>query len=379
MKANRFDGIATPFYYYDIARLRRTLHNAHAAASRHNFELHYALKANSNARVLKEVLSVGFGADCVSGNEVKAALAAGFTPGHAVLAGVGKRDDEIQLALDKNIFCLNCESVEELDVINQIASANGLVANVALRLNPNLDANTHRYITTGLEENKFGIGLWQLNDALELTTRCTNVNLTGLHFHIGSQITDLNVFKSLCVKVNDVRRGIHEKSIALEHLNLGGGLGVDYHQPDSDPDFDTYFDLFGRFIERGNMQIHFEPGRALVAQCASLITRVLYVKQGAAHKFAIVDAGMTELLRPALYQSFHAIENLTKPFGIATAYDVVGPVCESSDSFGKAVSLPTTKRGDLLAVRSVGAYGESMALRYNLRDVAPAYYSDEFE
>ncbi|HZG00867.1 MAG TPA: diaminopimelate decarboxylase [Chitinophagales bacterium] len=377
LHADRFNGYPTPFFYYDMERLRRTLQSAGTAAAKHDFKLHYALKANANPRVLDAVRAAGFGADCVSGNEVKAALAAGFEPRHVVLAGVGKRDDEIQLALDQNIFSLNCESVEELEVIDRLAAGSGVTANVALRLNPNLDANTHRYITTGLEENKFGIGLWQLDDALNQATMCTSVNLTGLHFHIGSQITDLAVFKSLCIKVNEVLRRVREKGIALQHLNLGGGLGVDYHQPDADPDFESYFALFRRFIEtEPRVEIHFEPGRALVAQSGTLVSRVLYVKQGAAHRFAIVDAGMTELLRPALYQSYHAIENLTNPSGTLSPYDVVGPVCESSDCFGRAVMLPEVKRGHLLVVRSAGAYGESMALRYNLRDVAPAFFSD---
>lgn len=373
-----FEKISTPFFYYDMERLHETLLAAKAAADKNGFHLHYALKANANPRVLTVVRNHGFGADCVSGNEVKAALDAGFKPSGIVLAGVGKRDDEIKLALQQKILSLNCESIEELEVINGLAGSMNAVAPIALRLNPNLDANTHHYITTGLEENKFGIGLWQLQDAIDKTLSFTNLWLTGLHFHIGSQITDLQVFKSLCMKVNEVLNIFSEQRIVLEHVNLGGGLGVNYHQPEDDPDFESYFDLFQRFIKReAHLQLHLEPGRALVAQCASLITRVLYVKHGASRKFAIVDAGMTELLRPALYQSYHQIENLTNTNHQSSAYDVVGPVCESSDCFRKAVMLPETQRGHLLAIRSAGAYAESMSLRYNLRDAAASVFSDD--
>jgi len=377
----KFDNLETPFYYYDLEVLRRTLENLQKSATRFGYKTHYALKANANDRILELVKKHGLGADCVSGNEVQKALEIGFPPNEIVFAGVGKTDREIRMALEHDIFCFNCESLQELEVIDGIAAALKRTAPVALRINPNIDAKTHRYITTGLDENKFGINVVDLPDTVNLLQRLEHIRLIGLHFHIGSQITNLNVFKGLCLRVNEVQKWFVEHHIQLEHLNLGGGLGVDYQHPDDHaiPDFERYFRTFHRFLEPLPKQtVHFEPGRALVAQCGSLIGRVIYTKQGVKTKFAILDAGMTELIRPALYQSYHRIENLSSS-GAVSEYDVVGPVCESSDCFGKAVSLPETQRGDLIAIRSSGAYGETMASRYNLRDLPRAVYSDEID
>ncbi|PTX21239.1 diaminopimelate decarboxylase [Pontibacter mucosus] len=367
---------ATPFYVYDLNLLRQTLQAAKQEAEKYNFQVHYALKANANSPVLDAVREHGFGADCVSGNEVKAAIENGFSPKHVVFAGVGKSDAEINYALEQEIFCFNCESKHELEVLNELAEKKGTVARVALRINPNVNANTHKYITTGLEENKFGINSWELESVLELLQQLKHVELIGIHFHIGSQITDLTAFKNLCTRVNEFQEWFLARNIELEHVNVGGGLGVDYYQPDENPvpDFEAYFGLFNQFLElRPGQQVHFELGRALVAQCGTLVSRVLYIKNGVSTNFAILDAGMTELIRPALYQSYHKIENLTsqKP---EVRYDVVGPICESSDCFGKAVMLPETNRGDLIAIRTAGAYGEVMSSAYNLRDRAQAVY-----
>lgn len=374
-----FQKLETPFYYYDLELLRRTLDSLQKSATRFGYKTHYALKANANDRILQRVKEHGLGADCVSGNEVQKALDLGFRADDIVFAGVGKTDREIRLALQHDIFCFNCESLQELEVIDGLAASLGRTASVALRINPNIDAKTHRYITTGLDENKFGINVVNLQEVLTLLQGLLHVRLIGLHFHIGSQITNLNVFKGLCLRVNEVQQWFVERNIDLELLNLGGGLGVDYHHPGDNamPDFDRYFQTFHRFLEPlPNQVVHFEPGRALVAQCGSLISRVIFIKQGVKTTFAILDAGMSELIRPALYQSYHKIENLTST-GAMREYDVVGPVCESSDCFGKAVSLPETRRGDLIAIRSTGAYGEAMASRYNLRDLPRAVYSDE--
>ncbi|MCX2741002.1 diaminopimelate decarboxylase [Pontibacter anaerobius] len=367
---------ATPFYAYDLNLLRQTLQSAQQEAEKYNFHVHYALKANANTPVLDEMRKHGFGADCVSGNEVKAAIENGFSPKEVVFAGVGKSDDEINFALDQEIFCFNCESKHELEVLNELAEKKDTTARVALRINPNVNANTHKYITTGLEENKFGINAWELESVLELLQQLKHVQLIGIHFHIGSQITDLTVFKNLCTRVNEFQEWFLAHNIQLEHVNVGGGLGVDYYHPDENliPDFAAYFGLFNQFLElRPGQQVHFELGRSLVAQCGTLVSKVLYIKNGISTNFAILDAGMTELIRPALYQSYHKIENLTsqKP---EVRYDVVGPICESSDCFGKAVMLPETNRGDLIAIRTAGAYGEVMASAYNLRDRAKAVY-----
>ena len=367
---------ATPLYVYDLNLLRQTLQIAKTEAGKYNYHVHYALKANANAPVLTEMLQHGFGADCVSGNEVKTALENGFRPEDVVFAGVGKSDAEINYALEQDIFCFNCESKQELEVLNELAAEKGKTARIALRINPNVNANTHKYITTGLEENKFGINAWELESVLELLKQLANIELIGIHFHIGSQITDLSVFKNLCTRVNEFQEWFAIRNIRLPHINVGGGLGVDYYHPEQQliPNFAAYFSLFHQFLElKPGQQVHFELGRALVAQCGTLISRVLYIKKGLSTNFAILDAGMTELIRPALYQSYHKIENLTSLMP-EERYDVVGPICESSDCFGKAVQLPETSRGDLIAIRTAGAYGEVMASNYNLREKAKALY-----
>lgn len=379
--AAKFAEKETPFYYYDLAVLNSTLQAAHAASHKRGFHVHYALKANFNEVLLKAMQEIGFGADCVSGNEVKKAVACGFDPQKITFAGVGKSDKEINYALQQNIFAFNVESIQELEVINELAAKQGVRANVALRINPNVDAHTHHYITTGLDENKFGIPNADLEKCAAVLKKCQSIELVGLHFHVGSQITDMTVFKSLCVKVNEWKNWFEERGTTIRVLNVGGGLGIDYKNPDGNPvpDFETYFDIFDRFLERKPYQeVHFELGRALVAQCGSLLSRVLYVKNGVKKNFLVLDAGMTELMRPALYQAYHKMENISvSPAAETTNYDVVGPICESSDCFGKEVPLPLSTRGDLIAIRSAGAYGEVMASRYNLREEIRFVYSDQ--
>jgi diaminopimelate decarboxylase len=374
----RFTTIKTPFYYYNLDLLGQTLKQASIAAGKYNYHVHYALKANSNDKVLELINQYGFGADCVSGGEVARAIECGFNADKVVFAGVGKSDDEINLALENNIFCFNVESVAELEVLNELAANAGKTARIALRINPNVNANTHKYITTGLEENKFGINVWELDSVLDLLKTLPNVEFIGLHFHIGSQITDLGVFKNLCLRVNELNQHLMDKRITPKIINVGGGLGINYQEPDTQaiPDFEAYFGLFNQFLEvQPGQEVHFELGRALVAQCGSLITKVLYIKNGIKTNFAIVDAGMNNLIRPALYQAYHKIENITNTATVTEKYDVVGPICESSDCFGKAVALPPTQRGHLIAIRSAGAYGEVMASDYNLKHRAEAVYS----
>lgn len=365
---------ATPFYFYDTSLLQATLDALNKARRSYGYEVHYALKANANERLLGMIRAAGLGADCVSGNEVKRAAACGFDPGHIVFAGVGKSDEEIRAALALEIFCFNCESVQEIEVIDGLAKAMNKTARIALRINPNVDAHTHKYITTGLEENKFGINPYEFEGVLDKIKPLSSVRLVGLHFHIGSQITDLTPFKNLCLRVNEINQWFLQKGFDLPVINVGGGVGINYREPDTEAiiDFEAYFKVFHDFLKlRPGQQLHFELGRAVVAQCGSLISRVLYIKNGINTNFAILDAGMTELIRPALYQAYHKIENLSAGEGSGLMrYDVVGPICESSDCFGKAVSLPETKRGDLIAIRSAGAYGEVMSSQYNLRERA---------
>lgn len=376
----RFEDLETPFYYYDLALLDKTLQSCKSAADKYGFHVHYAFKANFNDRLLLAIQRIGFGADCVSGNEVKKAIEIGFDPGKVVFAGVGKSDKEIIEGLDNNIYCFNIESVQELGVINELAAKRGKTARVAIRINPNVDAHTHHYITTGLEENKFGVNQWELKACIEELKKSENLKLIGIHFHIGSQITNLEIFRSLCVKANELSQWFEDHGFQLQILNVGGGFGVDYHHPDeaSVNDFESYFEIFDKFLDRKpNQEVHFELGRALVAQCGNLISRILYVKNGIKKNFLILDAGMTELMRPALYQAYHKIENASADKNAETVkYDVVGPICESTDWLGKEVELPLSKRGDIVVLRTAGAYGQVMASGYNLRDIVRSEYSD---
>jgi len=385
IKANyptdKFQDIQTPFYYYDLDVLRTTLDEVNLQSKKSDFHVHYAMKANVNESVLAVIKDAGLGADCVSGGEVEAAIKAGIAPSKVVFAGVGKADWEINLGLDNDIFCFNVESIPELEVINELAAAKGKVAKVALRINPNVSANTHHYITTGLSENKFGINMSELDKVVDLFPTLANVQLIGIHFHIGSQITDMTSFQGLCVRVNEIQDYFVARNISLQHINVGGGLGINYEHPNHFPipDFEAYFKIFrDHLVLRPNQTLHFELGRAVVAQCGSLISRVLYIKEGTSKKFAILDAGFTDLIRPALYQAYHLIENLSSDAAMEP-YDIVGPICESSDTFAKEFNLNQTKRGDIIAIRSAGAYGEIMASQYNLRKLPKGYTSDQLK
>lgn len=373
----KFRDLPTPFYYYDLDVLNSTCRKVATESKYSGYKVHYAVKANPNPRILQIISSYGFGADCVSWNEIERAIGCGFKPSEIVFAGVGKTDMDITMALEAGILCFNCESVPEIEVIDSIAARLGKSAPIALRINPYIDAFTHKYITTGIEESKFGINTWELDEVMKRISGLGNTSLKGIHFHIGSQITRMSVFKSLCSRINELLDWFSSHNVELEIINVGGGLGIDYENPDAPARFEDYFCMINEFINlRGGQNIHIEPGRSLVGQCGSLISKVLFIKNGINTVFAIIDAGMTDLIRPALYQAHHRIENLTSP-GSLYRYDVVGPVCESSDTFGKFIELPETRRGDIIAIRSAGAYGESMASRYNLRDLPKVVFSDE--
>jgi diaminopimelate decarboxylase len=361
--------------------LRKTLNEINEESQKTDYHVHYAMKANVNPSVLAEIKNAGLGADCVSGGEVQAALDAGIPASKVVFAGVGKADWEINLGLENDIFCFNAESVPELEVINELAAAKGKIANVALRINPNVDAHTHHYITTGTNENKFGINMEDIDSVVDLIKTLNNVKLIGIHFHIGSQITDMTAFHSLCIRVNELQEQFIAKGVTLQNINVGGGLGINYEHPNHFPipEFESFFKVYRDHLNLlPGQTLHFELGRAVVAQCGTLVSRVLYVKQGATKKFAILDAGFTELIRPALYQAYHHIENLSSDLPYEN-YDVVGPICESSDTFAKDFGLNQTKRGDLIAIRSAGAYGEIMASQYNLRKLPIGYTSDQLK
>ena len=382
MKAlkSKFESIETPFYYYDLDLLRETLQQIKAEIDGFPYHVHFALKSNSNPRMLALIKDHGFGADCVSGNEVKLALNVGFKKEDIVFAGVGKTDKELRYGLEQEIFAFNVESIQELEVLEELAGKMGKRARFALRLNPNVDAGTHHYITTGKRDNKFGVTFEELRDSLPLIRSLSNLEFIGTHFHIGSQITDLSRFSELVSRVNWVQDFLRKEGFELPNINVGGGLGIDYVNPDDQiiPDFKKYFGFFKNELNlQEGQELHFELGRSIVGQCGSLVTRVLYNKPGEGKSFLVVDAGMTELIRPALYQATHKIENLSNGSSEEGIYDVVGPICESSDAFARGIELPESKRGDLLVVRSAGAYAEVMRSVYNLRDAAASIFSDD--
>jgi len=381
----RFSELETPFYYYDMNLFHASLNLLKQAAERYNYHVHYALKANANDHILKTILQYGFGADCVSGNEVQKAIELNFPPEKIVFAGVGKNDNEINYAIENSIFGFNSESIEEIKIINELAAKKNKIVPVSLRINPDIDAVTHIYLTTGLNENKFGIPISFLDNVIEKIHYLSHIKLIGLHFHIGSQITTLEPYIQLCHKVNAIQKELKRKhAIQLQHLNLGGGLGINYKNPNAEliPDYERFFSTIhlNLTVNKGQ-QVHFELGRSVVGQIGSLISKVLYVKKGINKQFVVLDAGMTDLIRPALYGSHHKIENISKQNSQVekVIYDVVGPVCESSDSFDNNIALLETERADLLAIRSTGAYGEIMVSEYNLRKKPAAIYSDDIQ
>lgn len=376
----KIKNIKTPFYYYDMELLHTTLKKLTEESGKYGFHVHYALKANFDPRLLQEIRQYGLGVDCVSGNEVRCAIEAGFPAEKIVFAGVGKSDDEIIYALEQNIFSFNCESREELEVINSLAAQRNKTARIALRINPDVDPHTHQHISTGKADNKFGISYTEIDEVLAQLQTLNNINITGIHFHIGSQISQMKVFEYLCKRVNTIAEWFEEKGLNLSHINVGGGLSINYENPDANPvsNFKEYFEIFAQNLHlRPGQTLHFELGRSVVGQCGTLISRVLYNKTtGSGKRFIIIDASMTELIRPALYQAHHAIVNLSSDQGAIT-YNVAGGVCESTDVFAKDIVLPETKRGDIIAIKSAGAYGSSMASRYNLRNLPASVYSDK--
>ncbi len=277
----KFRDHPTPFYFYDLDVLNATLDTLKKESLGKGYKVHYAVKANPNPGILKLISSYGFGADCVSWNEIDAAINAGFNPAEIVFAGVGKSDNEIRSAIEAGIFCFNCESIPEMEVINHFASLQNKKVRIALRINPLIEAHTHKYITTGVAESKFGINTWELDEVLKRLDDLKNLMLIGIHFHVGSQITRLSVFKRLCTHINELQEWFASRNAALKVINVGGGLGIDYENPDKYPKFGEYFSLLNKFIDlKPGQELHVEPGRSVVGQCGSLISRVLYIKKG---------------------------------------------------------------------------------------------------
>lgn len=379
-----FRNIKTPFYYYDTALLRQTIKTITDEVAKHEgYHIHYAVKACANPKVLRIIAESGLGADCVSGGEIQACIDAGFPANTIVYAGVGKADWEIELGLNVGIQYFNVESVAELEVIEEIAARMNKTANVSFRINPDVGAHTHANITTGLSENKFGIAMQDMERVILMAKEMPHIEFVGLHFHIGSQILEMDDFQALALRINELQDRLEKNGIGpVKNINVGGGLGIDYQDPDAHPipGFGKFFDTYAHNLQlRPGQQLHFELGRSIVGQCGSLIAKCLYVKQATHRQFVILDAGMTDLIRPALYDAHHHIVNLTSQEASTQIYDVVGPICESSDVFQRDCTLPVTHRGDLIALRSAGAYGEIMASQYNCRPLPIGYVTEDFQ
>jgi len=352
--------ICTAYRAYDVACIR-------ANGSR-RARIHYAVKANSNLAVLDELKQLGAGFDLVSGGELARALHIGADPKSMVFAGVGKSADEIKFALSVGVKCINVESVPELHRINSIAKSLGLRAPVSLRVNPDVDAQTHPYISTGLKDNKFGIAYFEVLKTYREAALLPHIDIVGIDCHIGSQITNAAPYLDALDKVLDLIEQLKREGIVIHHLDLGGGLGIDYGS-DAPPDITEFTNtLLNRIDERsfGHMDVILEPGRSLVGNAGVLLTQVEYLKTGADKNFCIVNAAMNDLMRPALYDAYHAIVPIKSGSDKAITYDVVGPVCESGDWLGKDRAL-AVQEGDVLAILSAGAYGFVMASNYNTR------------
>jgi len=370
--------LKTPFYFYDLDLLDKTILSLKESLDP-NYSVYYAIKANNNSKIIKLIKDHDLGIDAVSGEEINKSLNNSIKPKKIVFAGVGKTKDEIIFAIRKKIYLFNCESFDEISLIDKISNELNVKTKIAIRLNPNIDSRSHKYIKTGMFDSKFGIQIDHLDEILEKIKKLNHIDLKGYHFHLGSQIDDLGVFRKLCKVSNEINIYLKNKNFNITDINLGGGLGINYKEPDLNliPDFNSYFQIFKKnLIYFDNQKIHFELGRSIVGQSGSLFSSILYLKKSFNKHFIIIDAGMTELIRPALYNAQHHIENLSSNKK-EIKYDVVGPLCESSDTFAKDYYLNQSKIGDLIVIRSTGAYGEVMSSNYNLRKKVKAYYSNE--
>ena len=370
--------LKTPFYFYDLDLLDKTILSLKESLDP-NYSVYYAIKANNNSKIIKLIKDHDLGIDAVSGEEINKSLNNSIKPKKIVFAGVGKTKDEIIFAIRKKIYLFNCESFDEISLIDKISNELNVKTKIAIRLNPNIDSRSHKYIKTGMFDSKFGIQIDHLDEILEKIKKLNHIDLKGYHFHLGSQIDDLGVFRKLCKVSNEMNLYLKNKNFNITDINLGGGLGINYKEPDLNliPDFKSYFQIFKRnLIYFDNQKIHFELGRSIVGQSGSLFSSILYLKKSFNKHFIIIDAGMTELIRQALYNAQHHIENLSSSKK-ENKYDIVGPLCESSDTFAKDYYLNQSEIGDLIVIRSTGAYGEVMSSNYNLRKKVKAYYSNE--
>jgi diaminopimelate decarboxylase len=368
------DAVGTPFYCYSTATLERHYRVFAEAFAGEKALVCYAMKANSNQSVLRTLAKLGAGADVVSGGELKRALAAGIPPERIVFSGVGKTEAEIRAALAADILCLNVESEPELELLSALASGQGKTARISVRVNPDVDSGSHAKISTGKSENKFGIPLAQARAVYARAAKLPGIRVTGVDMHIGSQITDLvpleAAFRLLAEFVQTLRADGH----TISHVDFGGGLGIPYHMDREAPPLPSaYAAMVKRVTHNLGCTLLFEPGRMIVGNAGILVTRVIYVKQGEAKKFVIIDAAMNDLIRPTLYEAHHDILPVrASPQGAPEiTADVVGPVCESGDYLALGRNLPEPKAGDLLAIMTAGAYGAVQSGFYNTRALVP--------
>jgi diaminopimelate decarboxylase len=361
--------VGTPFYCYSTATLQRH-YKVFAGALPKGSLIAFSVKANGNQAVLKTLAGLGAGADVVSGGELAKALAAGIPAGKIVFSGVGKTREEMRAALDAGIYQFNVESEPELLALNEVAAGLGTRAPITLRINPDVDAKTHAKITTGTAETKFGIPFTQAREAYAHAAKLANIEIVGIDVHIGSQITDLEPFEAAFQRVAELVDILRKDGHSITRLDLGGGLGVPYENSNMPPpDPDAYGKMVSRVTKDLGCTLSFEPGRLIAANAGVLVSQVIYVKHGEAKHFLIIDAGMNDLIRPAMYDAHHEIAAIQEPAvgSPRPRYDVVGPVCETSDLFAAARPLPELKSGDLVAILSAGAYGAVMASDYNAR------------
>ena len=366
------DAVGTPVYCYSSCAIAGAYHRFAQALAGEHADIHYAVKANSNQAVIRLLAKLGAGADVVSEGELRRALAAGVPASKIVFSGIGKTKDELAFALAQGICQINVESVPELELLSAAAREAGRTAEIALRINPDVDARTHAKISTGKKENKFGIDLAHAAEAYRRAAALRGLRPVGLAVHIGSQLTDLAPFEAAFQRLIDLALELRRGGLPVERLDLGGGLGVRY-RAESPPPVEDYAALARRLTHNLGFQLSFEPGRALVANAGVLLARVIYVKPGLTRRFVIQDAAMNDLIRPALYEAWHEIVTVREPAPTAPreSADVVGPICESSDMLALARPLPPVAPGDLLAILSAGAYGAVMSSSYNTRLLVP--------
>ena len=363
------ENVKTPFYIYSKKAIEDRINEYKTAFKEYPTLICYATKANPNLSLLYLINRYGLGADIVSGGELFKARLSGFPSNKIVYAGVGKTDEEIRYAIKEGILSFNVESEQEIEILDQIGESLNKRANISIRVNPDVNPNTHPYISTGLNDSKFGIDIKDALDVYKIAVKKKNINVVGIHCHIGSQIVDVSPYKEAIQKVVELVFKLKKEGIELKHIDIGGGLGIRYKPEDQTPDVKDLANTIIPIVKETGLKIILEPGRSLVGEAGALITQVIFTKTKQNKNFIIVDSGMNDLVRPAIYEAYHHILSVERKNSKIRA-DIVGPICETGDFFAKGRIIDKVERGDYLAVMSVGAYGLSMASNYNVRPKA---------